>query len=134
MSKKIYYFERILAIISAIILLQTLYYKFTGHEDSVYIFSTIGIEPYGRIGLGVIELITAVLLLYPRTAAFGAFIGVCIMMGAILTHFFILGTEVRNDGGTLFIMAVVVFISSVIILIIRREQFYILFERLFERD
>ena len=52
MKNSTYYIERGTAIIAAIVLLQTLYFKFTAHPDSVYIFTTLGIEPYGRIGSG----------------------------------------------------------------------------------
>lgn len=130
MSKKTYYIERFLAIVTAVILLQTLYYKFTGHEDSVYIFSVLGIEPQGRIGLGILELIAALLILYTRTAAFGAITAVCLMLGAILSHLIVLGIEIRGDGGKLFIMAVIAFASSLYVLFARGEQVYWVFKKL----
>ena len=55
----------VLRIAVAVIFIQTLYFKFTAHPDSVYIFSKLGVEPYGRIGLGIAELIAAVLILWP---------------------------------------------------------------------
>jgi uncharacterized membrane protein YphA (DoxX/SURF4 family) len=61
-----------LRIVAALILLQTLFFKFSGAEESVYIFSTLGMEPWGRIGSGVLELIASVLILYPRTTFIGA--------------------------------------------------------------
>ena len=100
----------ILRIIVAAILLQTLYFKFTAAEESVYIFSTLGMEPYGRIGSGIGELIAVVLILIPRTTLVGALIGMGIMIGAIFSHLFILGIEVQNDGGTLFILAIITFL------------------------
>ena len=72
----------ILRLTVAVILLQTLYYKFTAHPDSVHIFSALGVEPYGRIGLGVIELITAVLVLLPRTQLYGMVLSLGIISGA----------------------------------------------------
>jgi len=99
-------------IIPAVILLQTLYFKFTGHPDSVALFSELGAEPFGRIGIGVFELIAGLLLLIPKTTRFGAFISLGLMVGAIGSHLFVLGIDYNNDGGTLFFMAVIVFVFS----------------------
>ena len=57
--------------IAAVILLQTLFFKFTAAKESVYIFRTLGLEPWGRIGTGMVELIAAILLLVPSTDAAG---------------------------------------------------------------
>lgn len=103
----------IVRLTAAIILLQTLFFKFSGAEESVYIFSTLRVEPYGRIGSGVVELIAAILILIPRTTLLGALIGAVVMFGAILSHFFVLGFEVKNDGGFLFTLAIIVFICCV---------------------
>ena len=100
----------IVRIVAAVILLQTLYFKFTGAEESIYIFSTLGIEPYGRIGSGIAELIAAILILFPRTTLLGALMGCGVMIGAIFSHLFVLGIEVQNDGGELFILAIIVFL------------------------
>lgn len=109
-------------VIPAIILLQTLFYKFTGTPESVHIFSTLGAEPYGRIGLGIIELLVAILLLIPKTAVYGAIACLFIMAGAIISHLFILGIEVSDDGGTLFSLACVTFVFSGLFLIIRKKS------------
>src|SRR5919106_5071986 len=101
------------------ILLQTLFFKFPGAEESVYIFSALGAEPWGRIGSGVVELIAAVLLLIPSTVTVGAIISVGVASGAILSHLTKLGIVVKDDGGLLFPLAVTVFISSAIILFVR---------------
>ncbi len=111
-----------LRIIAALIMLQTLYFKFTGAEESIYIFSTLGIEPYGRIGSGIAELIASILILIPSTTGFGALIAVGVMSGAILSHLTKLGIVVKDDGGQLFIYAIIVFISSAILLYIYRNQ------------
>ena len=103
----------ILRIVASAILLQTLYFKFTAADESVYIFTTLGIEPYGRIGSGIIELIASILILIPRTTLFGALIGCGVMIGAIFSHLFVLGIEVQNDGGELFILAIIVFLCCV---------------------
>ena len=94
-------------LLAVIILLQTLYFKFTAAEESVYIFSTLGAEPYGRIGSGIVELIASILILMPRTTLLGALLGLGTMFGAITSHLFILGIEVKNDGGTLFALAII---------------------------
>ena len=108
------------------ILLQTLFFKFTGAEESVYIFSTLGAEPWGRIGSGVAELVAAGLLLYPPTAAIGAFVAIGLMTGALLSHLLFIGIEVRGDGGLLFALAVVVLAASAIVLYLRRAQLPVL--------
>jgi uncharacterized membrane protein YphA (DoxX/SURF4 family) len=104
------------------ILLQTLFFKFTGAEESVYIFTTLGAEPWGRIGSGVIELIASMLLLVPALAPFGAIITMGVMAGAILSHLTVLGIEVNGDGGLLFGLALTAFIGSAIVLVIHRTQ------------
>lgn len=109
-------------IAAAVILGQTLYFKFTGAPESVYIFSTLGVEPWGRIGSGVLELVAAVLLLYPRTSAVGAVLAAGLMAGAIFAHATRLGVEVQGDGGTLFGLAVVVLVASLVVLAIRRRD------------
>ncbi len=116
------YIERITYLIAAVILLQTLYFKFTGAPESVYIFSQLGLEPYGRVGLGIVELITAVLLIVKRTSFVGALLGLGIITGAIFSHLFVLGIVVQNDGGLLFALAVIVFIMCVISAILQKEK------------
>jgi putative oxidoreductase len=106
----------------AVILLQTLFFKFTGAEESVYIFTAVHAEPWGRIGSGVIELLASLLLLIPALAPIGAALALASMAGAILTHLTILGLEVKGDGGLLFGLAATAFIGSAIVLLIRRTQ------------
>lgn len=109
-------------IVAAVILLQTLYFKFTGAPESVYIFSTLGLEPWGRIGSGVVELIAAVMLLIPATAGIGAIIALGVISGAIMSHLTKLGIVVQGDGGLLFTLALIVFACSLLVAWIRREQ------------
>lgn len=111
-----------LRVIVAIILIQTLRFKFTGHEDSIYIFSKVGLEPYGRIGIGILELIAGILLLIPKTVWTGAILTLGIIGGAIIMHLTQLGIEVKADGGVLFITAVVTFILSAIILFFYKKD------------
>ena len=111
-----------LQLLVAGILLQTLFFKFTAAEESVYIFSTLGAEPWGRIGSGLVELIAAVLLLIPSTAPFGALLTMGVMAGAIGSHLTVLGIEVRGDGGLLLALAVTAFAGSALVLLIRRAQ------------
>jgi uncharacterized membrane protein YphA (DoxX/SURF4 family) len=99
-----------LRIVAAIILAQTLYFKFSGAPESIYIFSTLGIEPYGRIGSGIAELIAVILIFLPRTTLIGAILGCSVMVGAIFSHIFVLGIVVKNDGGLLFSLALITFI------------------------
>ncbi|WP_300565912.1 DoxX family protein [Flavobacterium sp.] len=113
---KAIYINRGLKIVVAVILLQTLFFKFTASPESVYIFTKLGVEPYGRIGSGIVELITSVLLFVDRTRFYAAFTAMGTMFGAILSHVFILGIEVNNDHGTLFTLALVTFILSIILM------------------
>lgn len=114
--------SRIAAIAAAVILLQTLFFKFTAHPDSVYIFTQLGLEPFGRIGIGIVELITAILLLIPATQGIGGILSLGIISGAIFSHLTQLGIVVNNDGGTLFALAVAVFISSAIVVWLNRTS------------
>ena len=106
----------------AVILLQTLFFKFTAADESVYIFSTIHAEPWGRIGSGVIELIASLLLFIPALAPVGAGLAMASMAGAILTHLTVLGIEVKGDGGLLFGLALTAFTGSAVVLLLRRGQ------------
>jgi len=108
------------AYVAAIILVQTLYFKFTAQPESVYIFETLGMEPIGRIGSGIAELVAAILLIIPRTSLYGAFMSLGVISGAIFFHLTKLGIVIKDDGGTLFILAVVVFICS--LLVVLREK------------
>ncbi len=110
-----------LKIVAAIILLQTLYFKFTGAPESVYIFTQMGMEPWGRIGTGVVELIASILLFVPKFTWLGAALALGTMLGAIGSHLTKLGIEVQGDGGQLFILAVVVAACSAGLLWLERE-------------
>jgi uncharacterized membrane protein YphA (DoxX/SURF4 family) len=112
----------ILRIVAAIILLQTLFFKFSAAPESVYIFSKLGMEPWGRIGSGIVELIASVLLLIPKTTSLGALLAVGVMSGALVAHLTKLGLVVQNDGGELFILALIVFVCCFVLLVIFRKQ------------
>lgn len=112
----------VLRITVAIILLQTLYFKFTGAEESIYIFSALGVEPYGRIGTGILELITVILILMPTNTLLGAVLGSGIMVGAILSHLFVLGIEVEGDAGTLFALANITLFSCLTLIFLNRDK------------
>lgn len=121
---------------SAAILAQTLFFKFTGAPESVYIFTKVGAEPWGRIGSGVVELIAAVLLLVPRTAGVGAVLSLGVISGAIVSHLTMLGIKIPNqpgpgdDGGLLFGLACVVFAASGMVAVIRRRELPVIGRRL----
>ena len=113
-------------IIAAIILLQTLFFKFTAAPESVYIFETVGMEPWGRIGSGIVELVASVLLLIPRSKTLGALLALGTMAGAIFFHLTRLGIEVQGDNGTLFMLAIAVFLLSLLVLIFHRKEIFLL--------
>jgi hypothetical protein len=112
----------ILRLSAAVIMLQTLYFKFTAAPESVYIFSILGLEPWGRIGIGSLELIASILLVIPKTTSLGALLAVGIMAGALFAHLTKLGIVVQNDGGQLFTLALIVFITCAVLLLIFRKQ------------
>lgn len=95
-------------LIAAIIMTQTLYFKFSGSEESVFIFTTVGMEPWGRIGVGALELIASILILIPSTVWAGSMLAFGLMVGALGMHLTLLGIEVKGDGGQLFTYALIV--------------------------
>lgn len=113
-----------LRIAAAVILLQTLFFKFSGARESVYIFSTLGAEPWGRIGSGVVELVAAILLLLPRTTVFGAALALMTMLGAIVSHVTKLGIALPavDDHGELFGLAVAVLMCCAGVLYLHRGE------------
>lgn len=111
---------------AAAILLQTLFFKFTAAPESVYIFSRVGLEPWGRIGSGIAELIAAILILIPATTWLGAGLALAVMLGAIFSHLTVLGIVVMNDGGLLFCLALAVAACSVLLLFLQRRRVPIL--------
>src|SRR6266581_2129721 len=112
----------VLRITAAIILLQTLFFKFTAAPESVYIFTKVGAEPWGRIGSGVVELIAAILILTPRFTWLGSLLAMGVMAGAILSHLAVLGIEVQGDKGLLFALALIVFVCSTANLLLHRSE------------
>ncbi len=112
----------ILRLVPAIILLQTLYFKFSAAPESVFIFEQLGLEPWGRIGLGVAEFIIAILIMVPKTTWLGALLGIGIMAGALFSHVTKLGVVVQNDGGTLFILALVTLICCMALVWVNQKQ------------
>jgi len=121
-SRSVTIFTTILRAVAALILLQTLFFKFTGAEESRYIFTKVGMEPVGRIGSGVAELIAVILLLFPTTVALGAALSMGVMAGALFFHLTVLGIEVQGDGGLLFGLAVTVFVAATVLLFLYRKQ------------
>ena len=120
----------VLRIAAAIILLQTLFFKFTGAPESVYIFTKVGAEPWGRIGSGVVELIAAILILTPRFTWLGSLLAIGVMAGAILSHVTVLGIEVQDDKGLLFALALIVFVCSTVNLLLHRTEIPVIGRRL----
>ena len=107
---------------AAVILLQTLFFKFTGAPESVYIFTKVGMEPWGRYGSGVAELIAAILLMSSCHCWLGALLALGVMGGAIVSHLTVLGIVVQDDGGLLFALALTVAVCSLVTLALHRRQ------------
>ncbi len=112
----------ILQLIAAAILAQTLFFKFSGAPESKFIFTTLGVEPWGRVGTGLAELVAVLLLLTPRFAVLGAALAVALMFGAIGSHLTKLGIVVQNDGGLLFALAVTVLAAAAVVVWLRRAE------------
>jgi uncharacterized membrane protein YphA (DoxX/SURF4 family) len=111
----------ILRIIPALILFQTLYFKFTAHPESVRLFTEIGMEPWGRIGTGVVELIAGILLLVPRYTGYGAILGLIMMTGALYFHLTKIGVNFGGDP-LLFIYALITFVCCAALILIYKNQ------------
>ena len=107
---------------AAVILLQTLFFKFTAAPESVYIFTKVGLEPWGRIGSGIAELIAAILILIPATTWLGAGLALAVMAGAIFSHLTVIGIVVMDDGGLLFGLALAVAACSTLLLFFQRRR------------
>ena len=114
----------VLRLLSALIMLQTLYFKFTAAPESVFIFSSLGMEPWGRIFVGFNELIASILLFIPSTIGFGALLGFGLMAGALFFHLTILGIEVQDDSGYLFGLCLIVLISCGAILLHEKDKLW----------
>ena len=111
-----------LRLTAAVILLQTLYFKFSAAPESVYIFDKVGLGAPGRIGSGIAELIAAMLILIPSTTWLGAGLALAVMGGAIMSHLTILGIDVTNDHGELFCLALIVALCSAVLLFLNRRS------------
>ena len=113
-----------LRLIVAVILLQTLFFKFSAARESVYIFTTLGMEPWGRIGSGIFELVASILLVVPSTVTVGAAMALAATGSAILFHLTRLGIALTpvGDHGELFTLAIAVTICSIIVLLMHRRE------------
>ncbi|XWN35830.1 MAG: DoxX family protein [Balneola sp.] len=129
MNSKLNILFWVLRVLAAGILLQTLFFKFTGAPESIYIFETVGLEPFGRYASGITELFAAIFLLIPRFNWLGALLSLGVMSGAIVSHLTVLGIEVKGDGGLLFALAIVVFICSAILLFFNKEHIPVIGEK-----
>jgi uncharacterized membrane protein YphA (DoxX/SURF4 family) len=130
-TKKIFLW--ILRLIAVLLMGQSLFFKFSGAPESMYIFSTLGMEPWGRISTGVVELIASVLILVPRTTWLGALIGIGTMFGAIFFHLTKLGIEVQGDGGQLFIYALITLASCIALVLIEWSQLVKMYRLVFSK-
>ncbi|MBC7487581.1 MAG: DoxX family protein [Cytophagaceae bacterium] len=112
----------LLQLVISVIVGQTLFFKFSGAEESIYIFKTLGVELWGRIALGTMELVSVILLWIPCTKLYALIIAWGMMTGAIASHLFVLGIEIKGDGGELFILGIVTWVSSAVVLFIKRDE------------
>jgi uncharacterized membrane protein YphA (DoxX/SURF4 family) len=120
----------LLRAVVALILVQSLFFKFSAAPESIYIFTTLGMEPVGRYGIGTVELIASILLFVPGMLTIGAALALGTMAGAIMGHLTKLGIEVQGDHGLLFGLACVVFASSLALLVLHRKEIPLIGARL----
>jgi uncharacterized membrane protein YphA (DoxX/SURF4 family) len=123
-NHKLEYISWVAQIIAAIILAQTLFFKFTGASESVVLFTKLGVEPFGRYIAGIMELITVILLLTPRRAWLGAIFGIMTMGGAIIAHLTVIGIESNHDGGYLFLLAIITLTCCLTVAYIRKSDIF----------
>tara|TARA_R110000787_G_scaffold210882_4_gene320619 strand:+ start:5119 stop:5508 length:390 start_codon:yes stop_codon:yes gene_type:complete len=125
------YIPLVLKLVAAIIMLQTLFFKFTGAQESIDLFTTIAGENEAamRIGTGVIELIASILLFIPKKTWLGALLAFGTMSGAVMSHITILGIEHNNDGGALFMSAILILLASAILLVLNKKDIPIIGEK-----
>lgn len=115
----------VLRFIPAVIMLQTLYFKFTAHPQSVKLFTILGMEPWGRIGTGVFELIASILLLVNSTTLIGAIMGTGLMCGALFFHLTNSNIGINFDGDPiLFIYALITLVCCLSLIIVKRNQIF----------
>lgn len=121
MSKHI---SLILKITIAVIMIQSLFFKFSGAQESIDLFTKLAgkREAFFRIGIGILELITSIILFVPQKTWLGASLSLGIMSGAVLSHLTILGVAHHNDGGALFFCALLALVSSSILLYLHRKE------------
>jgi putative oxidoreductase len=127
------YLSLLLRIVATIILLQTLYFKFTAHPESVELFTKLGVEPWGRIVTGIIELLAGIFLIIPSTKIYGALLGVGLMCGAIFSHLLVIGIESKGDGGQLFLLAILVLVCCILVLILNKSECISFYTRYFKK-
>ncbi len=125
-----YYIERSASILSAVLLTQTLYFKFSAAPESVYIFTALGLEPYGRIAIGILELTVSILLVFRKTSLIGGVLGIAVIIGALFAHFFIIGIVVQDDKGILFVIALVILMACSITVSLQKKRWKFLVKRI----
>lgn len=124
MSKRALIMSWISQVTAAVIMGQTLFFKFTGAPETIELFTMLGMEPFGRYGTGIAELVASILLLIPATAPLGGLLGIGLMVGAIFSHLTVLGINFNNDGGSLFALAVITLLTSATSVWLRRHQLF----------
>ena len=120
MKNKAYIFSWVAQLIAVVIMGQTLFFKFTGHPETIAIFEEKLNMPGGQYVIGIAELIACILLLIPTSVAYGALLGAGLMTGAIIGHITHIGWE--GNHLTLGIMAIITLVSCISVLIIRRKE------------
>ncbi len=132
-----------ISLFAAAVFLDSLRYKFTDHPKTQEIFGrldgwagSLGLPGlfnhtglFSQYVIGSAELLASTLLLvglaprFARLNALGALIGFAVMTGAVNFHLWTpLGIDPNHDGGGLFAAAVTIWLSSLALIVIRRQD------------
>lgn len=134
----------VLAVFVVLVFIQSLFFKFTGSQESVILFETVGqwmseiplfvlisdgFKVYGGVLIGIVELVASVLILIPATRAWGALAGLSVMSGSIFFHLAtplgvnrVIDAAGKTDGGVQFLMACGVWLSCAALMYMNRHQ------------
>lgn len=115
----------VLRIITTYIIFQIVYFKLSGDPQCIFVFEKMEIEPHGRFITGLIELVVGIFLLVPNTKLLGILGAFGAASCCLTAHFTVLGIEINNDGGQLFSMTASVFVLSIILSIIHKDEIFL---------
>ena len=109
-------------VIAAAVMVAAGFIKLQGGPVDIFIFEKLGMEPFGRYLITVLEFTAGILLVWPSFSVLGALLSVGTMIGASIAHATVLGFSVQGDGGMHVGLLVLVFVTSGVVLWARRRS------------